>query len=76
MDTSGLWLRRDGLEDNLLCGQNPIISLHTNTMTEEEYFNNIIKPALINRVPGSKDVEVRIYRVVNKNHFCSDNAAS
>ncbi|KAJ0181761.1 hypothetical protein K1T71_002483 [Dendrolimus kikuchii] len=60
MDTSGLWLRRNGLENNLLCGHIPIPSLKSKDMVEEEYFSSIIKPALVNRVPSCEDAEINI----------------
>lgn len=58
MDTSGLWLRRNGLESNLLCGHIPLLTDETKNFTEHEYFQNVIKPSLINRIPDFEDTEV------------------
>lgn len=58
MDTSGLWLRRNELTNNLLCGLIPTLSLDSGDLVEEEYYHNIIKPCLINRVPSCNTAEV------------------
>ncbi|KAL0894682.1 hypothetical protein ABMA27_013227 [Loxostege sticticalis] len=58
MDTSGLWLRRNGLESNLLCGHIPLLTDETKNFTEHEYFQNVIKPSLINRIPDFEDTEM------------------
>lgn len=60
MDTSGLWIKRNGLENNLLCGHIPLLTDETRNFSEDEYLNNVIKPSLINRVPDFRDTEVFI----------------
>ncbi|KOB68014.1 FAD oxidoreductase [Operophtera brumata] len=49
IDTSGLWLRRNGLENNLLFGMVPL-SDDSKDMPEEDYYNNIILPSIKNRL--------------------------
>ncbi|XP_059059425.1 FAD-dependent oxidoreductase domain-containing protein 1-like [Achroia grisella] len=58
MDTSGLWLRRNCLEDNLLCGLVPLIRDDSKTLSKEDYYKNIIEPTLINRFPNTTGAQV------------------
>lgn len=51
LDTTGLWLMRNGLGSNLLCGALPLMKDDSNNMSKTEYLENIIKPSLINRFP-------------------------
>lgn len=53
MDTSGLWLRRNGLQNNLVCGQIPSIR-QDSTYSDREVF----QASLLNRFPHFKDSEV------------------
>lgn len=53
MDTSGLWLRRNGLQNNVVCGQIPSIT-QDSTYSESEVF----QASLLNRYPNFKDSEV------------------
>ncbi|XP_050675584.1 FAD-dependent oxidoreductase domain-containing protein 1-like [Leptidea sinapis] len=50
MDTSGLWLKRNGLENNLICGQIPLID-PGNSLQNNDYYEQIFKPSLQNRFP-------------------------
>ncbi|XP_049888086.1 FAD-dependent oxidoreductase domain-containing protein 1-like [Pectinophora gossypiella] len=58
-DTSGLWLRRNGLDSNLLCGHVPLLTSDVKDHMGEEFLNKIILPSLINRIPDCKDVKVK-----------------
>ncbi|XP_060805015.1 FAD-dependent oxidoreductase domain-containing protein 1 isoform X1 [Amyelois transitella] len=51
MDTSGVWLRKDGLTNNLLCGHVPFTSEESKNMSEEEFLKKIIEPSVNNRFP-------------------------
>ncbi|KAJ2953547.1 hypothetical protein O0L34_g1149 [Tuta absoluta] len=57
-DTSGLWIRRNGLESDLLCGHVPLLTTDIKDSLGEEYLQKLILPALINRVPNCKDAKV------------------
>lgn len=57
-DTSGLWLQRNGLENNLLCGHVPLVTAETKNLTDEEYFLNVVKPSLLNRIPNCENAEI------------------
>ncbi|XP_023940297.1 FAD-dependent oxidoreductase domain-containing protein 1 [Bicyclus anynana] len=54
MDTSGLWLRRNGLQNSLLCGQIPSIKDDSNHSASE-----VFQASLLNRYPHFKDSEVK-----------------
>lgn len=58
LDTTGLWLMRNGLGSNLLCGALPLMKDDSNNMSKTEYLENIIKPSLINRFPMCINDEV------------------
>ncbi|CAH2243105.1 FAD-dependent oxidoreductase domain-containing protein 1-like [Pararge aegeria] len=55
MDTSGLWLRRNGLQSNLLCGQIPSIKKDSGYSDTD-----IFQASLLNRYPHFKDAEVNL----------------
>jgi hypothetical protein len=57
-DTSGLWIRRNGLDNNLLCGHIPLMIKETINLTNEEYYDNIVKPSIYNRIPKCENSEV------------------
>ncbi|XP_045510879.1 FAD-dependent oxidoreductase domain-containing protein 1-like [Colias croceus] len=56
MDSSGLWLRRNGLKNNLICGQIPVKS--DKHLSNEENYERIFKPSLHNRFPSFSDMKV------------------
>ncbi|XP_038211684.1 FAD-dependent oxidoreductase domain-containing protein 1 [Zerene cesonia] len=56
MDSSGLWLRRNGLKNNLICGQIPLKS--DKHLSNEEKYETLFKPSLYNRFPSFSDIEV------------------
>ncbi|XP_026323520.1 FAD-dependent oxidoreductase domain-containing protein 1-like isoform X2 [Hyposmocoma kahamanoa] len=56
-DTSGLWLQKNGLQDKLLCGHIPLLTADVKESDGDEYYEKIVKPALINRVPNFKDTK-------------------
>lgn len=58
MDTSGLWLRRNGLDQNLLLGHTPLLTEETKSLSEQEYNQKVIIPSLINRIPSLENTEV------------------
>lgn len=58
-DTSGLWLQKNGLHDTLLCGHVPLLTADVKESEGDEYYDKIVKPALINRIPNYKDAKVR-----------------
>lgn len=58
LDTSGLWLKRNGLENDVLCGHIPVMSIDNSNLMEEEYFSKIIKPAIENRIPSFKSAVI------------------
>lgn len=58
MDTTGLWVMRNGLESNLFCGNIPLINDDSKNMSENDYFENIIKPSLLNRIPSCSNAQV------------------
>ncbi|XP_063838810.1 FAD-dependent oxidoreductase domain-containing protein 1 [Ostrinia nubilalis] len=58
MDTSGLWIRRNGLEDNLLCGHVPLLKDEAKTLSEQEFYANIVKPSLINRITECDKIDM------------------
>lgn len=60
MDTSGLWLRRNSLKNNVLCGHIPLVTEETKNLSEEEYKQKLIMPSLINRIPHFEDTKVRL----------------
>lgn len=53
MDTSGLWLRRNGLQSNLISGQIPSLDKNLD-ISNREIFNS----CLYNRFPDSQNTEV------------------
>ncbi|XP_045762149.1 FAD-dependent oxidoreductase domain-containing protein 1-like [Maniola jurtina] len=55
MDTSGLWLRRNGLQNNLLCGQIPSIRQDSGYSDTE-----VFQASLVNRYPHLKDSEIKV----------------
>lgn len=57
-DTSGLWLQKNGLHDTLLCGHAPLLTADVKEPGSDEYYDEIVKPALINRVPNFEDSKV------------------
>lgn len=57
-DTSGLWLQKNGLQDKLLCGHIPLLTADVKESDGDEFYEKIVKPALINRVPNFKDTKV------------------
>ncbi|RVE42255.1 hypothetical protein evm_013097 [Chilo suppressalis] len=59
-DTSGLWLQRNGLDSNLLCGHVPLVTEETKDLSGEEYYANVIKPPLINRIQNCENAEVTL----------------
>lgn len=58
MDTSGLWLKRNGLENNFIFGHIPFSTPDTTTLSEDEYYKNILEPSLYNRFPQLKGKKV------------------
>lgn len=58
MDTTGLWLMSNGVENNLLCSNLPMMNDDTKIFTESDYFDNIIKPSLVNRFPMCTNAKV------------------
>lgn len=64
MDTTGLWLMRNGLQSNLICGSLPMMVDDTKDMSEDDYFNNIIKPSLLNRFPTWANAKVTIFHYI------------
>ncbi|XP_022820540.1 FAD-dependent oxidoreductase domain-containing protein 1-like [Spodoptera litura] len=58
MDTTGLWLMRNGLGNDLLCGTLPLMTDDTKNVSKKEYLENVIKPSLINRFPICKNDEL------------------
>lgn len=64
-DTSGLWLQKNGLQDTLLCGHAPLLTADVQESDGDEYYDKIVKPALINRVPNFKDTKVMHTETVN-----------
>lgn len=62
MDTTGLWLKGNGLENNLLCGNIPMMKDDAkDAMSDVEYFNNIVEPSLVNRFPNCKNAKILKY---------------
>ncbi|XP_052756904.1 FAD-dependent oxidoreductase domain-containing protein 1 isoform X2 [Galleria mellonella] len=61
MDTSGLWLRRNGLDDDLFCGLVPLMAEDSKTLSKEDYYKNIIEPSLNNRFPNTIGTQVRTF---------------
>ncbi|CAG5021462.1 unnamed protein product [Parnassius apollo] len=59
MDTSGLWLRRNGLKNNFLCGHTPLVNNDVKELLTDEYFTNIIQPSLLNRYNYRKEDQVK-----------------
>lgn len=59
MDTSGLWLRRNGLENDLLFGMVPL-SDDSKDLSEEEYYNQFILPSIKNRLQNCNVANVSI----------------
>ncbi|CAH4003710.1 unnamed protein product [Pieris brassicae] len=57
MDTSGLWIRKNGLHNNILCSQIPLKS--DNVMTPEENFERLLKPSLDNRFPNLTNAKIQ-----------------
>ncbi|CAH0603230.1 unnamed protein product [Chrysodeixis includens] len=68
-DTTGLWLMRNGLESNLFCGNIPLINDDSKNMTESDYFESIIKPSLLNRVPSCGDAKIN--KFTSEIHDCN-----
>lgn len=58
MDTSGLWLHRNGIEKNFLFGATPLINDKVNELLADNYYADIIEPSLINRYPNIKTDQV------------------
>ncbi|XP_041978619.1 FAD-dependent oxidoreductase domain-containing protein 1 [Aricia agestis] len=58
MDTSGLWLRRNGLDNTFICSQIP--ALKKEGFTEQELYNNVLKPCLLNRLHGYTDADISV----------------
>ncbi|CAK1549812.1 unnamed protein product [Leptosia nina] len=56
MDTTGLWLRRNGLNNNLLCGQIPLQS--DKHLSENDNYELLLKPSLQNRFHNLLDGKV------------------
>lgn len=69
MDTTGLWLMRKGFSDNLLCGTLPMMKDDTKGTPDEEYFNDIIKPSLLNRFPNCTNAVIKMH--VKESHDCN-----
>uniref|UniRef100_A0A2A4IXJ2 FAD-dependent oxidoreductase domain-containing protein 1 n=1 Tax=Heliothis virescens TaxID=7102 RepID=A0A2A4IXJ2_HELVI len=59
MDTTGLWLMRNGLETNLLCGNLPLMKDDAKSMSKDDYFNSILEPSLLNRVPSCDKTKIQ-----------------
>lgn len=59
MDTSGLWLKRNGLANDLLCGMIPL-SDDSKDLQEEDYYNKFILPSLMNRLPSCNPADVSL----------------
>ncbi|XP_072936417.1 FAD-dependent oxidoreductase domain-containing protein 1 [Epargyreus clarus] len=57
MDTSGLWFRRNQLENNSLCGLIPSFDINNNEHLKDE-LDTLIKPSLVNRFPGCKNIKI------------------
>ncbi|CAH0749070.1 unnamed protein product [Diatraea saccharalis] len=57
-DTSGLWLQRNGLGNNLICGHIPIVTEDTKDLSEKDYYSSIIKPSVLNRISNCENTEV------------------
>ncbi|XP_068620931.1 FAD-dependent oxidoreductase domain-containing protein 1 [Battus philenor] len=58
MDTSGLWLRRNGLESNFFCGYHPLTTNKPKELLDGNYFKNVILPSISNRYPIIKEQQV------------------
>ncbi|XP_047987213.1 FAD-dependent oxidoreductase domain-containing protein 1-like [Leguminivora glycinivorella] len=58
MDTSGVWIRKDGIGSNLLCGAIPLLSQSATGLFGDEYSDKIIKPSLFNRIPQCNSAQV------------------
>ncbi|XP_075992157.1 FAD-dependent oxidoreductase domain containing lethal (2) 37Bb [Anticarsia gemmatalis] len=69
MDTTGLWLMRNGMENNLLCGNLPLMKDDTKNMSEQEYLEKLIKPSLINRFPSCENAEIN--KFTKESHDCN-----
>ncbi|KAJ8729517.1 hypothetical protein PYW08_001098 [Mythimna loreyi] len=57
-DTTGLWLMRNGLESNLLCGNLPLLTDDTKNISKSDYFKKVIEPSLLNRVPSCNNTKI------------------
>ncbi|CAG9099655.1 hypothetical protein JYU34_002666 [Plutella xylostella] len=65
-DSSGLWFKRNGLMNETLVGHLPLSTVDSN-ISEQEYFDTVIKQPLENRVPVLKNAEI-----INTSTECTD----
>ncbi|KPJ11772.1 hypothetical protein RR48_08078 [Papilio machaon] len=59
MDTSGLWLQHNTLENNFICGYTPLSSNSVKELLTEKFYEEIIRPSLINRYPNFQEHQIK-----------------
>ncbi|CAH2066531.1 unnamed protein product, partial [Iphiclides podalirius] len=58
MDTSGLWLRRNSIDRNFLCGVTPLLNSNEKELLSDGYYADIIEPSLLNRYQNIKQNQI------------------
>ncbi|KPI93884.1 hypothetical protein RR46_13049 [Papilio xuthus] len=62
MDTSGLWLQPNTLENNFMCGFTPMSNNSVKELLTDKFYEEIIRPSLSNRYPNFQDHQIKKIR--------------
>lgn len=58
-DVNGVWIRKNGFDNSFICGHNPLVYDATkDELSNEEYFQSIIQPAIMHRIPDLNDIKI------------------